>query len=302
MHIKYCKYFITILCVTLMLCSTANAADRELSLVSSSDGSDSLLIKSGDPISVDVKIDNADIAGASFTITYDTSNLTLDSVTSNFFQTFVQQLDPDPDPACVTVDTTEYCSPIVENVVTTGSMIAAARVDNGSGSDVTTFTLNFSLVSGGNTGASYPVGITQSIIDNEDAGYDPAGEVIPYLVYIDDSDPTDPYKTHDVPSPLGCTIAFDMDGDDIADWWEVLHRPDGVPITDPNILTYFSKTGDYDKDGYSDYQEYFNGVVNGENDPEGGAYDPKVKNAPGGTGYVKPKNGLVPVYNILLLD
>ena len=43
---------------------------------------------------------------------------------------------------------------------------------------------------------------------------------------------------------------------------------------------------DYDRDGYTDLQEFLNQSEN-KTDPTGGAYDPKLANAPGGTGYVQ---------------
>lgn len=49
-------------------------------------------------------------------------------------------------------------------------------------------------------------------------------------------------------------------------------------------------TTDADNDGYSDMQEYLNKIA-GETDPNGGEYDPKVANAPGGTGYKPTSNG-----------
>jgi len=67
-------------------------------------------------------------------------------------------------------------------------------------------------------------------------------------------------------------------GDGINDAWELTYFMD---------LTVADATSDYDKDGYSDLQEYLNGK-NGEKDPEGNDYDPTQQNAAGGTGYVPP--------------
>ena len=46
-----------------------------------------------------------------------------------------------------------------------------------------------------------------------------------------------------------------------------------------------NEKSDYDRDGYTDLQEYAH-QANNATDPAGGAYDPKLANAPGGTGYV----------------
>ena len=68
---------------------------------------------------------------------------------------------------------------------------------------------------------------------------------------------------------------LDTDNDGIDDNWEIAHFGN---------LTTATATSDFDKDGYSDKQEYLNSK-NGEDDPNGNPYDPKVVNEPGGTGY-----------------
>lgn len=67
----------------------------------------------------------------------------------------------------------------------------------------------------------------------------------------------------------------DTDGDGIDDQWEQDHFGD---------LTTATATSDFDRDGYSDLQEYLNDLVS-ETDSSGDVYDPKIKNAPWGTGY-----------------
>jgi hypothetical protein len=69
--------------------------------------------------------------------------------------------------------------------------------------------------------------------------------------------------------------AVDSDGDGINDNWEMYYFGN---------LTTANRSSDFDRDGYSDLQEYLNNL-NGETDPNGGVYNPKVKNASGGTGY-----------------
>lgn len=278
----------------------ANAADKILSLVSSS-GTSTINGERGDTVSVEIRVNDAStIAGASFTVTYDTASLSLSSVNSSFFGTFINQSIPTPsNQGYVTVDSKNYYSPLVENpvsnlsgIVTTGSMIAAARVDNGAGINATLFTLQFNLIGSAGT---YPVSIVQSKISNTNAGYSASGELIPFLVGIG---PSDTYPAHTVSTvnAASIVIAFvDSDGDGIDDNWERDHVPAG---TDPSVaLTIFSQNGDLDGDGYSDYQEYLN---DGTNDPLGNPYDPNVYNSSGGVGYSPPNAFLPSVYELLL--
>jgi len=71
-------------------------------------------------------------------------------------------------------------------------------------------------------------------------------------------------------------VAADADNDGLPDNWEVVYFGN---TTAANRYT------DWDRDGYTDLQEYLN-QLNSEKDPAGGEYDPKTVNAPGGTGYV----------------
>ncbi|CAK8722278.1 hypothetical protein GCAAIG_11925 [Candidatus Electronema halotolerans] len=85
----------------------------------------------------------------------------------------------------------------------------------------------------------------------------------------------------------------DTDNDGIDDGWE---------MTFFHNLTTANATSDYDRDGYSDLQEYLNWLAH-ETDPNGTAYNPTEKNAPGGTGYVEPSSSssaLRAVLNLLL--
>ena len=116
MHRRISSTFLTLLCVTYLSFGVANAADKTLSLVASN-GQSTIVLEQGDSIAIEVRVDDASaIAGASFTVTYDTANLTLASVESNFFDTFVNQNIPTPsDQGFVTVDSTDYYSPLVAN-------------------------------------------------------------------------------------------------------------------------------------------------------------------------------------------
>jgi hypothetical protein len=307
MHRRIFSTLLTLLCVAYLSIGVANAADKTLSLVSSS-GQSTIAVEAGAPIAVEVRVDNAlAVAGASFTVTYDTANLTLTNVESVFFGTFVSQSIPTPlDQGYVTVDSTNYYSPIVDNsvsglsaAVTTGSMLAAARIDNGTGLNATLFTLHFTLT--GNVG-TYPINIIQSKINNVDAGYSAEGDLIPFLVGIDEANGT--YPAHNVITVNSATLVIspvftDTDEDLIDDYWETSNTPPG---TIGDALDVYSNNGaDYDKDGYSDYQEYLNRNIL---DPDGAAFNPTVVNAADGVGYIAPSNGgaTIPTTLFLLLD
>ncbi|MCI5120005.1 MAG: hypothetical protein D3908_02200 [Candidatus Electrothrix sp. AUS4] len=95
------------------------------------------------------------------------------------------------------------------------------------------------------------------------------------------------------PASADCTVTasfreLDSDGDGVDDAWEMQYFGN---------LTTADATTDYDRDGYTDLQEYLNNL-NGETDPKGGAYDPTVRNAPRGTGWSK---GAGVLHSVLLL-
>ncbi|MCW5198756.1 hypothetical protein VU06_03295, partial [Desulfobulbus sp. F3] len=100
------------------------------------------------------------------------------------------------------------------------------------------------------------------------------------------------YTTGAITADCAVTAFFretDSDGDGIDDAWEEYWFGD---------LTTASASSDYDKDGYSDLQEYLNALA-GQNDPAGAPCNPKEKNAPGGTGYRNPMAWL-PAVKLLL--
>jgi hypothetical protein len=303
MHTKTVKIFLIVASLMLAASTTASAAVKVITLLSDSDSS-TIAATEGDSFTVQITVDSgSEIAGASFTVTYDTNNLTLDEVESSFFGTFADQIVT---PESVTVDTETYYSPLVYAASTGGSMLAAARIDNGSTDDTLLFTLTFSATGSSGT---YPISVSQSVITNVDAGYtsDPDDEdnLIPFFVGIDG----DTYPTHTVSTINAVTVTVSAEfvdtdnngaGDGIDDNWEIANRPDGVNADDDDVLEYYTATDDYDGDGYSDYQEYLNSV-NGETDPDGASYDPAMKNASGGTGYIAPRISL-PAVNLLLLQ
>jgi hypothetical protein len=233
------------------------------------------------PITVDVP---GGIAGAAFTLTYDTTKLTLDSITSTFFDTFTNQwssLLPVPNPlppGTVVVDNVTYNQPLLKNtVINVGTRIAAARCKAGAVS-TTLFTVAFT-VKPSVTPGEIPVNIIQTVLNNTNAGYSAGGEAVPILIGALDNQPDlslayPVLQTTIVPGKVTIPVV-DSDGDGIDDAWEISHFGN---------LTTANATSDYDGDGYSDKQEYLNSK-NGVNDPNGNPFDPKTKNAPGGTGF-----------------
>lgn len=179
-------------------------------------GDASVNAKTSNTVSIPVTVDNpSEIAGAAFTVVYDTEDLTL-TVDSTFFDTFQSQFSAlpgagipyvDPDDGKTYVDitytdktvkvpttadvgdgtyTVTYTQPLVKGEETQmGTMIAAARVQAGA-TNTTLFTLTFDLISAYN--GIYPIEIVPSMINNTDAGYSAAGEPIPYLVGAIDSE------------------------------------------------------------------------------------------------------------------
>ena len=297
-----CRVTVTlagIILASIVLVATAgSAADKKLSIVSTS-GTNQIHAIKGTSFDVLVKVDNVDplavvaydIAGASFTIIYNTMDFGL-NVESTFFRTFLQQSIPTPsDQGYVTVDYEDYSTPIVHNDIASGTMIAAARVDNGLGSDSTLFTLRFATSAYAPVGSSSIITIVPSSISNTDAGYIADGEAIPLLVGIGSDNS---YPVHSVSTIIPFTVvikALDYDEDGIDDDWEILHFGN---------LPKATATSDFDKDGYTDLQEYLNDLA-GETDLDDKVYDPKTKNTAGGTGYITNRLAY-PAINMLLLN
>ncbi|MEA3417724.1 MAG: CFI-box-CTERM domain-containing protein [Thermodesulfobacteriota bacterium] len=144
-------------------------------------GSETVDASVNNTVSVNVTVDNpSQIAGAAFTVLYDTEDLTLTSVTSTFFDTFANQ---GITPTSVIVGGETYTQPLVTNDIPEtntmmgGTMIAAARVQAGA-TNTTVFTLTFDLTNAFN--GTYPIMIVPSTINNPDAGWN--GEASPMLV------------------------------------------------------------------------------------------------------------------------
>lgn len=237
----------------------------------------------GATVNVDVTVDDpSEIAGATFTITYDNTVLTLTDIQSTFFDTFENQwvefsTTPYP-PNSVNVGGDDYFQPLLSNEVSTGVSVAAARCDDGA-VQTTMFSLEFTIDGAAPCG-DYPITIEQTFIDNETAGYPVGGEYLPMLIGTD-KDETDlsiafPLITVDDTVEGTVTVTgCDTDNDGIPDDWEIAKFGD---LTTANDVT------DNDGDGYTDWQEWYN-EFNSILDPLSAAFDPLVPNEPGGTGY-----------------
>jgi hypothetical protein len=250
----------------------------------------------GDNITIEITVgeyDQEQIATSAFTLSYSTDHLTLTQVESDFFDTFLGQwnsLNPVPDPlppASVIVDGKTYTQPLLFNTTEGTSqgktLLVGTRVK--SGVPTTLFTLHFTISLEAPPGI-YPVSISPTMINDVYAGYNGTGETIPVLMGAieGENDPTLAYPVYSpdiVNGAIFVQISFiDTDNDNIDDDWEMSHFGD---------LTTADQTSDFDEDGYSDLQEYLNDAA-GETDPIGNVYDPKVVNAPWGTGYTPNTN------------
>lgn len=258
---------------TLLVCSLFSATTifAETLTVSSDSGAPGTTVT----LQVTLGGNTAGVAGASFTLDYDRTNLSLTAIRSSFFPTFTTQ---NITPATIAVETASgtvtYEKALVVN--DSGTMVAAARATNGPTGNQTLFELDFQIAGNAIVGASFPVQIVPSSIHNQDAGYNTAA-TIPMLVGIDGS--SYPQRSVTLPTTSGSiTVAsgmVDQDNDGIDDRWETTHFGNTTTV---------NATSDYDRDGYSDLVEYLNGAA-ATNDPAGASFDPTVRNAPGGEGY-----------------
>lgn len=250
----------------------------------------------GQAVTISVTVGDYDqekIAAAALMLTYNTSMLTLNSIDSNFFTSFSDQwnsLSPTPDPlppGSVEVDLQTYTHPLLfttqAGTPMGKTMLVGARVKSGTPSVV--FSLYFTI-SGSAPSGIYPISISPIIVDNTDAGYSTSGESIPIFVGALENQPdlTQAYPAYSPTIINGAILVnitvVDSDSDGIDDDWEIAHFGN---------LTTADQTSDFEGDGYTDLQEYLNYLA-GETDPQLMPYNPKVKNAPGGTGYVSVKS------------
>ena len=155
------------------------------------------------PITVDNPIG---IAGASFTLTYDSSKITLTDVQSTFFDTFMNQwnsLDTIPNPlppTSIELGGSTYTQPLIKNPVAPGATISAARCTPSDNSSNTLLVLSFTLKPGASVGG-YAIGVSSSVIDDTAAGYDESGKSIPVLMGAD--------LSRDITDPLAFPVLLD---------------------------------------------------------------------------------------------
>lgn len=202
------------------------------------------------PVTVD---DPSQIAGAAFTVTYDTDDLQCISIQGDFFDYFETG----------------------NEIPGLGTMISGASSGAGSSSD-TLLVLNLSVKD--TASGDYTINIIQSSINNTDAGYSSDGEAVSMLVGVDVSkDPSDSLAypaLSTVVDPGTLSIDRDNDGltdtqegeygtdkdnpdtdnDGLPDAWETLYGLD--PLDDSGVN---GKTGDLDNDGWTNYEEYLAG-------------------------------------------
>ncbi len=243
----------------------------------------------GETVSISISIDIPEnIAGAAFSLTY-SHYLTLNNIHSTFFDTFANQwqmLEPPPDPLPpteVVVDEVTHNRPISYTSTAGSTLISAARVQTGAQIN-TLFTLEFLLAENIPEG-TYPITISPTRINSEPYGYPEEGAYVPMLVgsLPDEKDLKKAYPpilAGTVSGKITVNIAIvDSDNDGIDDAWELLYFGD---------LTTASSVSDYDRDGYTDRQEYLNQEAD-VFDPEGNICNPLQHNAPGGQSY-NPKD------------
>ena len=261
---------IFLLFASLFLCLSTTASALQLQVASGE-------TTPNNSVSLNVSVNNPiDISAALFKLSYNKNYLQLTGVDSTFFDTFENQwslLNPAPQPTPptgVTVDGNNYTQPVLFNITDSGAMVIGIRVQPGA-AETTLFTLHFDIAPGTPDGI-YPVTICPVII-NQGA--------IPILVGINDGEP-DPANAYINLNPTLVsgviavnTPVIDSDNDGIDDAWEIHYFGN---------LTTANATSDFDKDGYTDLQEYLNQLAK-YTDSNGMEFDPTKKNAPNGDGY-----------------
>lgn len=225
-------------------------------------------------LTIDVSIDDpTGIAGAAFTIAYDTGAMTLTAINSGFFDTFANQwtqFSPPvfpPDSVDCGNPSVTYGQPLLwSESAGTGVRITAVRLKAATGSDShTLFTLSF-VSNGAQLDTAYPVSVIATAIDTTEAGYDSGGEAVPLLVGADPSQPLAGgnafpviMAASEVPgSIVAGSVTFhvsandDYDGDGMPDNYESLY---GFDPNDPG-----DADEDADGDGFTNLEEYHAGT------------------------------------------
>ncbi|WP_028580458.1 cohesin domain-containing protein [Desulfogranum japonicum] len=240
------------------------------------------------------------IAGTVFTLTYNSTFLTLRNISSNHFGNFLNQwslVDPAPDPlpdTSVTVGGITYTRPLAHAVGTSQVMVAAARIKGGQPAVLMTFTFMINDVAGISDNV-IPLSIQPSVVSDTSAGYKASGEQVPILYGMVEGE-TDPALAYPAYSPatvsgyIDATETFqDDDEDGMDDSWEIRYFADTETA---DALT------DFDGDHYTDLQEFLNSVAN-LTDPNGADFVPNVANAAGGVGYNNPNTSKA-FWNLML--
>lgn len=158
-------------------------------------------------VQIEITVSNSEnVAGAAFTLTID-NNITLTGIQSTFFDIFENQWNeivpvPNPfPPISVDVGGTIYTQPLITNTIIPETMVSAARcLPAQAANNVVLFTLWFELKAGSPAG-TYSVGITPTILNDSDAGYDKNGEPTPVLIGAD--------LTKEVTDPLAFPVLLD---------------------------------------------------------------------------------------------
>lgn len=128
------------------------------------------------------------IAGTAFTLEY-ASEITLDSVNSDFFDTFDAQIQAAQTPQPLPDVPQGYDQPLVHNTNKTRfSAARAVATPAAQAAGNVLFTLTFSLRQGAPAGV-YPVKLRPTTLYSSDAGYLPQGETLNILIGIDTDRP-----------------------------------------------------------------------------------------------------------------
>jgi hypothetical protein len=198
------KTFLTLITILVLACGTvANALGVTLTV-----GDAEINNSSSNSVAIDVTVDDpSEIAGAAFTLSYNTQALELVAVESDFFAPFLDQFSELPGvgspfvnpqdgkiyvpftvdtntvyiPAEEIIDGESYTQPLMIGPETaTGSTIVAARVMAGEQSNQTLFRLTFDVSNA--PAGDYDVSIVPTTVNNTQAGYSLGGENVPMLI------------------------------------------------------------------------------------------------------------------------
>ncbi len=248
----------------MLFCMFANSANA----VTLTAGS-ATAIRRGDPISILINVDeSAQIAGAVFSISYDSDDLLLNSIGSIFFN------ESDWNDVSGTI---MFCG--------------AKQAPSGSGF-TTLLSLNFTVTATAEYDSS--INLAMSNINNTQAGYSSSGDDVQVLTGANNLNPD---LTAAYPELLPLTlesglISIDQDGDGLTDTEEdalgtLINNPDtdgdgmddkweddNKPYTNP--LDPDDGMDDPDNDGYSNLREYLAGTLPGDGGsaPSGVLADP----------------------------